>query len=98
MPYQTDYNKIISYRMNKDYYQILEVTRECDGSSIAKAYRKLALKYHPSRSTLDPSTAEHYFCLVSEAYEVLSDPKRRAFFDQYGEQTLKEGFFKDGQV
>ena len=49
-------------------------------------------------SKLDPNTSFHYFCLVSEAYEVLSDNIKRAFFDKYGEEVLKEGFFKEGEL
>jgi DnaJ family protein B protein 13 len=47
---------------------------------------------------LDFNTSFHYFCQVSEAYEVLSDTVKRAFFDKYGEETLKEGFFVDGEL
>jgi len=84
--------------MGKDYYEILGIKRNSEQDEIAKGYRKLGLKYHPQLSKLDPTTSLQYFCLVSEAYEVLSDPVKRAFFDKYGEEMLKEGFFSDGEL
>jgi molecular chaperone DnaJ len=69
--------------MKKDYYEILGLSREASKDEVEKAYRKLALKYHPDRNPDDPSSAEK-FREVTEAYEVLSDPNKRTQYDQYG--------------
>lgn len=75
-----------------DYYELLEVHRDADGNEIKKAYRKLALKYHPDRNSGDKE-AEDKFKLVNEAYQVLSDPKKRQTYDRYGVQGLEsQGF------
>jgi DnaJ-class molecular chaperone len=63
----------------KDYYEILELNKECDENDIKKAYRKLALKYHPDRNKEKES--EDKFKLISEAYQVLSDPQKRKNYD-----------------
>lgn len=73
-----------------DYYQVLGVPREASQDEIKKAYRKLALKYHPDKNP-DNSEAEAKFKDVSEAYEVLSDEKKRQMYDQYGSDALKGG-------
>ncbi|KAF9974627.1 hypothetical protein BGZ73_001926 [Actinomortierella ambigua] len=75
--------------MGKDYYQILGVSKDADETAIKKAYRKLALKYHPDKNSSDD--AKKKFQEVSEAYEVLSDKNKRAVFDQFGEAGLKGG-------
>ena len=69
--------------MAKDYYQILEVSRTADDNEIKKAYRKLAIKYHPDKNPGNPE-AEAKFKEVSEAYEILSNPQKRAQYDQFG--------------
>jgi len=73
-----------------DYYQILDVPKTATKDEIKKAYRKKALKYHPDRNKEDPNAAEK-FKEVSEAYEVLSDEKKRNIYDQYGADALKGG-------
>ena len=67
----------------KDYYDILGVDRKASASEIKKAYRKMALKYHPDKNP-DDKEAEEMFKKAAEAYEVLSDPDKRARYDQFG--------------
>ena len=69
----------------RDYYEVLGVTREASADEIRKAYRKLARKHHPDVNPNDPS-AEDRFKEISEAYDVLSDPEKRAKYDRLGEQ------------
>ncbi len=71
-----------------DYYEILEVSRNCNDSELKKSYRKLAMKYHPDRNP-DDKDAEEKFKALSEAYEVLKDDKKRAIYDQYGKAGLE---------
>ena len=73
-----------------DYYEILEIERTGDKEVIKKAYRKMALKYHPDRNPNDKS-AEEKFKQINEAYEVLSDDKKRAIYDRYGKEGLSGG-------
>ncbi|KAF9207276.1 hypothetical protein BGZ49_000828 [Haplosporangium sp. Z 27] len=75
--------------MGKDYYNILGVSKDADDDQIKKAYRKLALKYHPDKNS-EPD-AKKKFHDISEAYEVLSDKNKRTIFDQFGEEGLKGG-------
>jgi len=67
----------------RDYYEILGVARDADGETIKKAYRKLALKYHPDRNG-GSKEAEESFKEATEAYEVLRDQQKRAAYDRYG--------------
>ncbi|CAO3667709.1 unnamed protein product [Rhizopus stolonifer] len=77
--------------MGKNYYSILGVSRDADDDAIKKAYRKLALKWHPDRNKDNADVANEKFQEIGEAYEVLSDKNKRAIFDQYGEEGLKGG-------
>eukprot|EP00695_Tsukubamonas_globosa_P001273 TRINITY_DN2245_c0_g1_i1.p1 TRINITY_DN2245_c0_g1~~TRINITY_DN2245_c0_g1_i1.p1 ORF type:complete len:118 (+),score=28.01 TRINITY_DN2245_c0_g1_i1:105-458(+) len=77
--------------MGNDYYQILGVNRDASDDEIKKAYRKLAMKYHPDKNPDNKEAAEKKFKQVAEAYEILSDSKKRAIFDQYGEEGLQGG-------
>ncbi len=74
----------------RDYYEILGVARDADGETIKKAYRKLALQYHPDRSGGDKA-AEDKFREATEAYEVLRDEQKRAAYDRYGHAGVKGG-------
>jgi len=67
----------------KDYYKILEISKEASNDEIRKAYRRLAKKYHPDKNPDDPA-AEAKFKEVSEAYEVLKDPEKRKKYDRLG--------------
>ncbi|MHB1870086.1 MAG: molecular chaperone DnaJ [Steroidobacteraceae bacterium] len=69
--------------MKKDYYKVLEVPRTATEADIKKAYRRLAMKYHPDRNP-DDAEAEDRFKEAKEAYEVLTDAQKRAAYDQYG--------------
>eukprot|EP00008_Paramoeba_atlantica_P009998 CAMPEP_0201482110 /NCGR_PEP_ID=MMETSP0151_2-20130828/6372_1 /ASSEMBLY_ACC=CAM_ASM_000257 /TAXON_ID=200890 /ORGANISM="Paramoeba atlantica, Strain 621/1 / CCAP 1560/9" /LENGTH=478 /DNA_ID=CAMNT_0047864633 /DNA_START=175 /DNA_END=1611 /DNA_ORIENTATION=- len=77
-------------KRERDYYDILEVARTASESEIKKAYRKLALKYHPDTNKGDPE-AEGKFAELSEAYEVLRDEEKRKTYDQYGKQAFQQG-------
>lgn len=70
--------------MGKDYYKILGIPSGANEDEIKKAYRKMALKYHPDKNK--DANAEDKFKEIAEAYDVLSDPKKRAVYDQYGEE------------
>jgi len=73
-----------------DYYELLGVSRSADTEEIKKAYRKLALKHHPDRND-GSKESEERFKEITQAYEVLRDPERRAAYDRYGEQGLRGG-------
>ena len=68
----------------KDYYQILNISKDASQEEIKKAYRKLALKYHPDANPDNKKEAESKFKEIGEAYSVLSDPEKRARYDQFG--------------
>lgn len=67
----------------RDYYEVLEVNRNASETEIKKAYRRMAVKHHPDKNAGDKAS-EETFKEVTEAYEVLSDPQKRAMYDQYG--------------
>lgn len=78
--------------VNLDYYEILEISKNADASEIKKAYRKLALQFHPDRNQGDKE-AEEKFKAINEAYQVLSDEQKRATYDRYGKEGLdRQGF------
>ncbi|ORX90289.1 DnaJ-domain-containing protein [Basidiobolus meristosporus CBS 931.73] len=73
------------------YYEILNVSVDATENDIKKAYRKGSLQWHPDRNLDRKEEAEHKFKLLAEAYEVLGDAEKRAIYDRYGEQGLKNG-------
>jgi molecular chaperone DnaJ len=73
-----------------DYYQTLEVSRDCDGATLKSAYRKLAMKFHPDRNPGD-SSAEAKFKAINEAYDCLKDPQKRAAYDRFGHEAFTQG-------
>lgn len=74
--------------MGADYYNVLKVDRTANDEDLKKAYRKLAMKWHPDKNPKNKKEAEAKFKEISEAYDVLSDPHRRQLYDQYGEEGL----------
>ncbi|MBM4163922.1 MAG: molecular chaperone DnaJ [Lentisphaerae bacterium] len=81
--------------VKRDYYEVLGIGKTASADEIKKAYRKLAMQYHPDRNP-NNKEAEVKFREVSEAYEVLSDEKKRRQFDQYGHEGMKSTFGPGG--
>ena len=67
----------------RDYYEVLGVSKSADEAELKKAYRRLAMKYHPDRNEGNDE-AEHKFKEAKEAYDILSDSQKRAAYDQFG--------------
>lgn len=78
-------------KMGVDYYKSLGVDKKASDDDLKKAYRKLAMKWHPDKNPNNKKEAEAKFKQISEAYDVLSDPQKRTVYDQYGEEGLKGG-------
>ncbi|MFU8802365.1 MAG: molecular chaperone DnaJ [Bradymonadaceae bacterium] len=74
----------------RDYYEVLGVSRDADGPELKKAYRNLAMKFHPDRNPGDDA-AEAQFKEAAEAYEVLNDGDKRALYDRFGHEGLRGG-------
>ena len=72
----------------RDYYEVLGVDRNADADAIKKAYRKLAIKYHPDKNPGDKA-AEEKFKEAAEAYDVLSNPEKRRKYDQFGHSMAR---------
>jgi molecular chaperone DnaJ len=79
--------------VKRDYYEVLGLTKTADGTEIKKSYRRLAMEYHPDRNPGDKS-AEDKFKEAAEAYEVLSDTQKRAAYDRYGHEGLRQSGFE----
>ncbi len=79
----------------RDYYEVLGVPKDAGAEDIKKTYRKLAFKYHPDKNPGKEKESEEKFKEISEAYEVLSDPQKKATYDRYGHAGM-EGAFKGG--
>ncbi|WBW99787.1 molecular chaperone DnaJ [Oceanirhabdus sp. W0125-5] len=77
--------------MSKEYYKVLGVEKDASEADIKRAFKKLALKYHPDRNP-DDKEAEEKFKEINEAYQVLSDPEKRSKFDKYGTVDFDGGF------
>jgi molecular chaperone DnaJ len=73
-----------------DYYELLEIERSADDGVIKSSYRKLAMRWHPDKNPGDAS-AEAKFKAISEAYDILKDPQKRAAYDQYGKAAFQNG-------
>jgi len=80
----------------RDYYEVLDIKKGASPEEIKKSYRKLALKYHPDRNSSD-SNAEDKFKEINEAYQVLSNPEKKARYDQFGSAEDMGGFNSQGR-
>jgi len=76
----------------RDYYEVLGLSKDADETEIKKAYRQKAKELHPDRNPSNRKTAEEEFKRVAEAYEILSDPEKRAQYDRYGHAGPSQGF------
>ena len=76
--------------MKEDYYKTLGVGKGASASEIKKAYRKMAIKYHPDKNPGDKA-AEEKFKEAAEAYDVLSNPEKKSRYDQFGHQAFQNG-------
>lgn len=79
--------------VKRDYYEILDVSRDASDEELKKSYRRLALKYHPDRNPDDP-VAEERFKEAAEAYDVLNDPEKRSLYDRFGHDGLQGAGFQ----
>jgi molecular chaperone DnaJ len=77
--------------MKRDCYEVLGVSRTADDEELKKAYRKLALKLHPDKNPESRAAAEEHFKELNEAYQILSDPERRAQYDRFGHAAFEGG-------
>ena len=81
------FHQLILNMVGKDYYEVLGVDRKATDADIKKAYKKMALKYHPDKNK--EANAEEKFKEIAEAYDILITPEKRSTFDRFGEEGLK---------
>lgn len=81
--------------MQQDFYEVLGVAKNADAATIKKAYRKMAMKYHPDQNPGN-AEAEEKFKVAAEAYEILGDAEKRSKYDQFGHSAFKQGGFGGG--
>src|SRR5689334_3351122 len=81
--------------MKRDYYEILGVSKKSTEAEIKKAYRQMALKFHPDKNPSNKE-AEEKFKEAAEAYDVLSNPDKKQRYDQFGHQGMGNGFAGGG--
>ena len=77
--------------MGKDYYEVLEISKDADETAIKKAYRDLSRKWHPDKNLDKKEEAEMKFKEISQAYDTLRDPEKRSIYDRFGEEGLTQG-------
>ena len=77
--------------ISENYYTILGITKNANFDEIKKAYRKLAMKYHPDRNISNKESAEKKFKEISYAYDILSDPEKKSKYDQFGLEGIQNG-------
>ena len=82
---------LIGLALSADYYKTLGVKKNANKKELKKAYRKLALKYHPDKNPKNKEKATQKFEELSTAYEVLNDPTKRRIYDQQGPEGLNRG-------
>lgn len=75
----------------EDFYKILGVGKNASDAELKKSYKRLAMKFHPDRNTDNPTQAEKKFKQAKQAYEILTDPKKRAVYDQFGHGGIEQG-------
>lgn len=79
--------------MGVDYYNVLKVNRNANEDDLKRSYKRLAMKWHPDKNPFNKKEAEAKFKQISEAYDVLSDAKKRQIYDLYGEEALESPDF-----
>lgn len=77
--------------MNVNYYELLEIPRTATAEGISNSFRRLAIKYHPEKNPSNVAANAAKFRNICEAYDVLSDPEKKAIYDLHGEYGLKNG-------
>ena len=85
------------YGADKNYYAVLGVGQRATAQEIKKAYRQLALRYHPDRNMNNPRMAEEKFKEIQEAWQVLKNPKKREEYDRLGHAAYSSGYRTQGQ-
>ncbi|HIF89002.1 MAG TPA: molecular chaperone DnaJ [Candidatus Thioglobus sp.] len=75
----------------RDYYEVLGVDKSADEAKVKKAYKRLAMKFHPDRNADDKASAETKFKEVRKAYDIISDPQKRQAYDQFGHAGVEQG-------